>query len=75
MAKRKKQMIACNRCGKMFVNDGFVKCGKCVIEVFAEYNARLTPRALDLPNKPDYRCICGKPYQHEGICAPESASQ
>ena len=33
-----------------------------------EHRVQPTP-----PLAPDYRCICGKPYQHEGICAPESA--
>lgn len=22
------------------------------------------------PSQPDYRCICGKPYQHQGVCFP-----
>jgi hypothetical protein len=36
--------------------------------IAAQQSVQPTP-----PLAPDYRCICGRPYQHEGICAPESA--
>jgi hypothetical protein len=74
--KKKVEIATCNKCGRQFEYDGFVKCGICAFETISAYkprsNTACTPTGGDSPASENYSLPGDSPLPEKKFTPPTS---